>query len=93
MARNRPTIVAISGFSSNVGKTTLMCELLHRLPGWEAIKVTRGHSHSRDAHTEKSPDSNSKAAKDWSVRAVKQITKPGKTLDASGTQALPTYTG
>jgi len=42
----RPTIVAISGFSSNVGKTTLMCEVLEQLPGWEAIKLTRGHYRS-----------------------------------------------
>jgi molybdopterin-guanine dinucleotide biosynthesis protein len=41
-----PIIVAVSGFSSNVGKTTLMCELLNRLPGWEAIKLTRGHYRS-----------------------------------------------
>ena len=41
-----PKIVAVSGFSSNVGKTTLMCELLQRLPGWEAIKLTRGHYRS-----------------------------------------------
>jgi molybdopterin-guanine dinucleotide biosynthesis protein len=39
-------VVAVSGFSSNVGKTTLVCELLHRLPGWEAIKLTRGHYRS-----------------------------------------------
>jgi molybdopterin-guanine dinucleotide biosynthesis protein len=42
----RPTSVAISGFSSNTGKTTLMCELLRSLPGWEAIKLTRGHYRS-----------------------------------------------
>jgi molybdopterin-guanine dinucleotide biosynthesis protein len=42
----RPTIVAISGFSSNVGKTTLVCELLRALAGWEAIKLTRGHYRS-----------------------------------------------
>jgi molybdopterin-guanine dinucleotide biosynthesis protein len=42
----RPIIVAVSGFSSNVGKTTLVCELLRRLPGWEAIKLTRGHYRS-----------------------------------------------
>ena len=41
-----PAIVAISGFSSEVGKTTLMCDLLHAFPGWEAIKVTRGHYRS-----------------------------------------------
>jgi hypothetical protein len=40
------TIVAISGFSSNVGKTTLACDLLRRLRGWEAIKLTRGHYRS-----------------------------------------------
>jgi len=37
------TTVAIGGFSSEVGKTTLLCELLRALPGWEAIKLTRGH--------------------------------------------------
>lgn len=42
----RPAIVAISGFSSEVGKTTLMCDLLRSFPGWEAIKVTRGHYRS-----------------------------------------------
>jgi len=41
-----PFIVAVSGLSSNTGKTTLVCELLPRLPGWEAIKVTRGHYRS-----------------------------------------------
>jgi len=43
---SKPTIVAVSGLSSNTGKTTLMCELLDRLPGWEAIKLTRGHYRS-----------------------------------------------
>jgi hypothetical protein len=49
----RPVIVAVSGFSSEVGKTTLMCDLLHAFPGWEAIKMTRGHYRScgRDPHT------------------------------------------
>lgn len=42
----RPRVVAVSGFSSNVGKTTLVCELLRQLPGWEAIKLTRGHYRS-----------------------------------------------
>jgi molybdopterin-guanine dinucleotide biosynthesis protein len=41
-----PTIVAVSGLSSNTGKTTLMCELIEQLPGWEAIKITRGHYRS-----------------------------------------------
>lgn len=40
------TIVAVGGFSSDVGKTTLMCELLRAFPGWEAIKTTRGHYRS-----------------------------------------------
>src|SRR5213592_808821 len=49
----RPKIVAVSCFSSNVGKTTLVCELLRQLPGWEAIKLTRGHYRScgRDPHS------------------------------------------
>jgi molybdopterin-guanine dinucleotide biosynthesis protein len=49
----KPRIVAVSGFSSNVGKTTLVCELLRQLPGWEAIKLTRGHYRScgRDPHS------------------------------------------
>jgi molybdopterin-guanine dinucleotide biosynthesis protein len=47
-----PTTVAISGFSSNAGKTTLACELLRAFPGWEAIKITRGHYRScgKDPH-------------------------------------------
>jgi len=41
------TTVGVGGFSSNAGKTTLMCELLRALPpGWEAIKITRGHYRS-----------------------------------------------
>jgi len=42
----KPIIVAVSGLSSNTGKSTLVCELLSRLPGWEAIKLTRGHYRS-----------------------------------------------
>ena len=46
------TTVAVGGFTSNSGKTTLVCELLRALPGWEAIKQTRGHYRScgKDAH-------------------------------------------
>src|SRR6266446_3321212 len=46
------TTVAISGFTSEVGKTTLLCELLRAFPGWEAIKMTRGHYRScgKDPH-------------------------------------------
>ncbi len=47
------TIIGIGGFSSDAGKTTLMCELLGALaPGWEAIKITRGHYRScgKSAH-------------------------------------------
>lgn len=45
-------VVAVSGFTSEVGKTTLVCELLRALPGWEAIKLTRGHYRScgKDPH-------------------------------------------
>ena len=46
MGISKPIIVAVSGLSSNTGKTTLMCELLRRLPSWEAIKLTRGHYRS-----------------------------------------------
>jgi len=42
----RPTIIAVGGFSSNTGKTTLVCELLRALNGWEAMKMTRGHYRS-----------------------------------------------
>jgi molybdopterin-guanine dinucleotide biosynthesis protein len=46
------TIIAVGGFSSGVGKTTVMCELLRAFPGWEAIKMTRGHYRScgKDPH-------------------------------------------
>jgi molybdopterin-guanine dinucleotide biosynthesis protein len=46
------TKIAIAGVSSEVGKTTLLCELLREFPGWEAIKVTRGHYRScgKDPH-------------------------------------------
>src|SRR5215217_6624694 len=39
-------IIGIGGFTSNIGKTTLLCELLRAFPGWEAIKTTRGHYRS-----------------------------------------------
>lgn len=42
----RPAIVAVGGFESDTGKTTLVCELLRALKGWEAIKVSRGHYRS-----------------------------------------------
>jgi molybdopterin-guanine dinucleotide biosynthesis protein len=42
----RPLIIGVGGLSSEVGKTTLMCELLQAFPGWEAIKTTRGHYRS-----------------------------------------------
>lgn len=49
---SKPTVVAVGGFTSNSGKTTLVCELLRALHGWEAIKMTRGHYRScgRDPH-------------------------------------------
>ena len=47
-----PIVVGIGGYSSDVGKTTLVCELLRAFPGWEAIKTTRGHYRScgKDPH-------------------------------------------
>ncbi|HEY0079245.1 MAG TPA: hypothetical protein VGB73_11410 [Pyrinomonadaceae bacterium] len=49
---NPRTIVAVGGFSSNAGKTSLICELLRAFPGWEAVKLTRGHYRScgKDPH-------------------------------------------
>ncbi|MDX1622394.1 MAG: hypothetical protein R3199_00210 [Gemmatimonadota bacterium] len=46
-------LVTVSGTCSEVGKTTLVCELLARLPGWAGVKVTRGHYRScgRDPET------------------------------------------
>jgi hypothetical protein len=46
------TKVGIGGFTSEVGKSTLMCELLRAFSGWEAIKLTRGHYRScgKDPH-------------------------------------------
>jgi hypothetical protein len=46
------TTVAVGGFTSNSGKTGLVCDLLLEFPGWEAIKVSRGHYRScgRDPH-------------------------------------------
>lgn len=47
-----PIVVGIGGYASEVGKTTLVCELLQAFPGWEAIKTTRGHYRScgKDPH-------------------------------------------
>jgi molybdopterin-guanine dinucleotide biosynthesis protein len=49
---SEPVVIGIGGFTSDVGKTTLMCELLRAFPGWEAIKTTRGHYRScgKDPH-------------------------------------------
>ena len=46
-------VVTVSGTASEVGKTGLVCALLARLPGWGAVKVTRGHYRScgRDPDT------------------------------------------
>jgi molybdopterin-guanine dinucleotide biosynthesis protein len=47
-----PYIVGVGGLTSDVGKTTLVCDLLQAFPGWEAIKTTRGHYRScgKDPH-------------------------------------------
>jgi molybdopterin-guanine dinucleotide biosynthesis protein len=49
---DRPLVIGIGGYTSNVGKTTLVCDLLTAFPGWEAIKTTRGHYRScgKDPH-------------------------------------------
>jgi len=49
---DQPVVIGVGGFTSNVGKTTLLCELLQAFPGWEAIKTTRGHYRScgKDPH-------------------------------------------
>ena len=48
-----PIIIGVGGFNSDVGKTTLMCELIKWFPEWEAIKTTRGHYRScgKDPHS------------------------------------------
>lgn len=48
----KPVIISVSGFTSDSGKTTLLCKLLREFPGWEAIKITRGHYRScgKDPH-------------------------------------------
>lgn len=47
-----PVVIGVGGFASEVGKTTLLCELLRAFPGSEAIKTTRGHYRScgKDPH-------------------------------------------
>jgi hypothetical protein len=52
MTSKHPLIIGVGGFTSEVGKTTLLCELLRAFPGWEAIKTTRGHYRScgKDPH-------------------------------------------
>lgn len=40
------TTIAVGGFTSDTGKTGLVCELLRAFPGWEAIKISRGHYRS-----------------------------------------------
>ncbi|MEP6819549.1 MAG: hypothetical protein ABJA18_08450 [bacterium] len=51
-ASRRTIVVGVGGFTSEVGKTTLLCDLLRAFPGWEAIKTTRGHYRScgKDPH-------------------------------------------
>lgn len=48
----QPIVIGVGGYASNVGKTTLVCELLRAFPGWEAIKTSRGHYRScgKDPH-------------------------------------------
>ena len=46
LVMDHPFIVGVGGFTSEVGKTTLLCKLIEMFPGWEAIKTTRGHYRS-----------------------------------------------
>ncbi|HEX6046550.1 MAG TPA: hypothetical protein VFZ22_18795 [Pyrinomonadaceae bacterium] len=48
----QPIVIGVGGYASEVGKTTLVCELLRAFAGWEAIKTTRGHYRScgKDPH-------------------------------------------
>lgn len=45
-------VIGVGGFTSEVGKTTLICQLLKAFPDYEAIKTTRGHYRScgKDPH-------------------------------------------
>jgi len=47
-----PFIIGVGGLTSDVGKTTLVCDLLRAFPGSEAIKTTKGHYRScgKDPH-------------------------------------------
>jgi molybdopterin-guanine dinucleotide biosynthesis protein len=49
---SQPVVIGIGGYASEVGKTTLLCELLRAFPDAEAIKTTRGHYRScgKDPH-------------------------------------------
>jgi hypothetical protein len=40
------TTIAVGGFTSDSGKTGLVCDLLGAFSGWEAIKISRGHYRS-----------------------------------------------
>ncbi len=43
----KPLVIGISGAHSGVGKTTAVCRLLERLPGWGAVKYTGTRSRTR----------------------------------------------
>src|SRR2546427_6421219 len=47
LERIRPIIIAVSGLSSNTGKTTLMCDLLQSLPGSDRKSTRLNSSHSQ----------------------------------------------
>jgi hypothetical protein len=42
----RPAVIGVGGFVSEVGKTSLMCDLLRSFPEWEAIKITQRNDDS-----------------------------------------------
>jgi len=74
----KPTIVSVSGFSSDVGKTTVLCKLLGMLPGWEAIKVTRGHYRSCGKNPEACCVSSMLGARPLVLSGPAETREPGK---------------
>ena len=91
---DHPVVIGVGGFTSDVGKTTLLCELLRAFPGWEAIKTTRGHYRScgKDPHA---CCVSHLLSEEPLVRSGREETyEAGKdTASATGTQVLPMSTG
>ena len=93
MHRGVPIIVGVGGFTSEVGKTTLLCELLRAFPGWEAIKTTRGHYRScgKDPHACCVSDL---LEDEPVIRSGRELTyRQGKTPGVTGIPAPLTFIG